>query len=184
MIGPHQSSICRFTDTGHGAGPDEDQSGDPGVGVRRPERTGLQEPVAQRERRAGYHAPASIVLLTDGDNNEEPNPLAVAQSAADEGIRIYPVGIGSAAGTTVDLDGFQVFSALDEGLLQQIAMISGGTYNTAEDAAGLEAVYDELNSSLLLRPENVELTAVFAGLAALLLLVGGLLSLVRAGYLP
>ncbi len=47
---------------------------------------------------AGTHAPAVIVLLTDGENNESPDPLAAAQAAADRGVRIYTVGIGSAAG--------------------------------------------------------------------------------------
>ncbi|HEY4944816.1 MAG TPA: VWA domain-containing protein, partial [Candidatus Limnocylindrales bacterium] len=43
---------------------------------------------------AGTHAPAVIVLLTDGENNESPDPLAAAQQAADQGVRIYTVGIG------------------------------------------------------------------------------------------
>ena len=48
---------------------------------------------------AGIHAPAVIVLLSDGENNEIPDPLAAAQAAADQGVRIYTVGIGSAAGS-------------------------------------------------------------------------------------
>jgi len=133
---------------------------------------------------AGYHAPASIILLTDGDNNEAPDPIAAAQSAANEGIRIYPVGIGSEAGTTVNLDGFQVHTQLDADTLRQMADVSGGTYYAANDAASLKSVYDELDTSLVLKPEHIELTGVFAGLAALLLLLTGAGSLVWLGRFP
>jgi Ca-activated chloride channel family protein len=43
----------------------------------------------------GTDTSAAIVLLTDGENNENPNPLSAAQAAADRGVRIYTVGIGS-----------------------------------------------------------------------------------------
>ena len=45
----------------------------------------------------GTHTSSVIVLLTDGENNTSPDPLTVAQTAADRGVRIYPIGIGSAA---------------------------------------------------------------------------------------
>ena len=44
----------------------------------------------------GTYTSAVIVLLSDGENNENPNPLAAALTAADRGVRIYTVGIGSA----------------------------------------------------------------------------------------
>ncbi len=133
---------------------------------------------------SGYHAPASIILLTDGDNNEAPDPVAAAQIAANEGVRIYPVGIGSAAGTTVDLGGFQVHTQLDAATLQQIATVSGGTYYAAADTASLNAVYEQLDTSLVLKQAHVELTGVFAGLAALLFVIAGATSLLWLGYLP
>jgi Ca-activated chloride channel family protein len=133
---------------------------------------------------SGYHAPASIILLTDGDNNESPDPIQAAQSAANEGIRIYTVGIGSAAGTTVNLDGFQIHTQLNADTLQQISDISGGTYYAATDTASLHAVYDELDTSLVLKQEHVELTGVFAGLGLLLFLLAGAGSLVWLGRFP
>ena len=63
--------------------------------------------------------------------------MAAAQTAADQGVRIYTVGIGSAAGTTVDLNGFQVFTQLDQATLQQISQMTGGTYYGATDAQQL-----------------------------------------------
>jgi len=75
----------------------------------------------------GTVAPAAIVLLTDGENNELPDPLAAAQAAADRGVRVHTVGIGSAAGTTVDVEGFMVHTRLDEALLERI-QISGEAF--------------------------------------------------------
>ncbi len=75
---------------------------------RSPEPTPRPTPVP-----AGTHLPAVIVLLTDGENNERPDPMVSAQAAADRGVRIYTVGIGSPGGATLDLDGFQVHTQLD-----------------------------------------------------------------------
>ena len=69
----------------------------------------------------GMYTPAVIVLLTDGENNENPNPLVAAQAAADRGVRIYTVGIGSAAGSILHIEGFTVHSQLDEAALKQIS---------------------------------------------------------------
>ncbi len=110
-----------------------------------------------------------IVLLTDGENNESPDPAAAAQTAADRGVRIYTVGIGSAAGTNVDLNGFLVHTQLDEATLQQISQVTGGTYYGATDAQQLQAIYDNLDTQLVLQPEMTELTAIFAGVSVLML---------------
>ena len=64
---------------------------------------------------------AVIVLLTDGENNERPDPLDAAQQAADRGVRIDTVAIGSAEGVDLDLDGFVVHTQLDQDLLDRIA---------------------------------------------------------------
>jgi Ca-activated chloride channel homolog len=133
---------------------------------------------------AGTHAPAVIVLLTDGENNERPDPLAAAQTAADQGIRIYTVGIGSAAGTNLSINGFQVFTQLDEAALQQISAITGGTYYNATDAQQLRSVYDNLDTQLVLQPQLTEITALLAGLSLLMLLAGGLTSFLWLGRLP
>ena len=55
------------------------------------------------------------MLLTDGENTNEPDPLEIAQIAADAGVRIYPVGVGSLEGSVVEVEGFQILSRLDEG---------------------------------------------------------------------
>jgi Ca-activated chloride channel homolog len=133
---------------------------------------------------AGTHAPAVIVLLTDGENNESPDPIAAAQQAADQGIRIYAVGVGSAAGTTLDLNGFRVHTQLDATTLQQIAQVTDGTYYGADDAQSLRSIYDHLDTRLVVRPEQIELTAVLAGASLAIMAVGALWSLAWLGRLP
>jgi Ca-activated chloride channel homolog len=133
---------------------------------------------------AGYHAPAAIVLLTDGENNERPDPLAAAQVAANQGVRIFTVGIGSANGTDLDVNGVHVHTQLNAAELQQISQMTGGTYYSATDAQQLRSVYDNLNTQLVATPQLTELTSVFAGLSVLMLLAGGMGSLLWLGRMP
>ena len=132
----------------------------------------------------GTYTPAVIVLLTDGENNETPDPLDAAQAAADLGVRIYTVGVGSVAGTTLELDGFSVHTRLDEALLQEISGRTGGTYYHAENEEELRAIYDNIDPQLVVKPEKMEVTSVFAGASILVLLVGGLFSLLWFSRLP
>ena len=133
---------------------------------------------------SGSHSPAAIVLLSDGENNENPDPMAAAQAAADVGVRIYTVGIGSAAGTTVEVSGFQLHTQLDAATLQQISLVSGGTYYGATDSEQLRSIYDNLDTGLVIAPQLTEITALFAGASLLLLLAGAMGSLVWLGRLP
>ncbi len=133
---------------------------------------------------SGVHAPAVVILLTDGENNESPDPLVAARSAADQGVRIYTVGIGSAAGSTLNLNGFQVHTQLDEAMLRQISQITGGTYYNATDAAQLDSIYGNIDVQVVLQPQLTELTPIFAGFAALLLAAGAVSSLLWLGRMP
>ncbi len=130
---------------------------------------------------AGTYDSAVIVLLSDGENNESPDPAAAAQEAANRGVRIYTVGLGSPQGTDLHVNGFMVHTSLDEATLKQIAQVSGGTYYNAQSAQQLIDIYRNLDLSLVVKPEKTELTAVFAGASALFLLIGGLYSLLRFG---
>ncbi len=60
---------------------------------------------------------AVVILLSDGENTARLDPLALAPVAAQAGVRIYPIGIGSPNGTTVDVDGFRIATTLDAKLL-------------------------------------------------------------------
>ncbi len=144
-----------------------------------PAPTPIPTPVPQ-----GTYTSAIIVLLTDGENNERPDPLAAAQAAADRGVRIYTVGLGSAAGTTLHINGFTVHTQLDEALLQQISQMTGGTYYNAASTADLKKVYDSLDTQLIIKPAKMEVTSIFAGTSIIILLIGGLFSLLWFSRLP
>lgn len=132
----------------------------------------------------GIYTPGMIVLLTDGENNENPDPLEVAQVAADRGIRIYTVGVGSITGTTVKLEGFTVHTQLDEELLKQISDVTDGTYYNAGDEEQLLQIYDTIGTQLIVKSEETEITSVFAGASIFVMLVGAALSLLWFGRLP
>ncbi len=132
----------------------------------------------------GTYTSAVIVLLTDGENNERPDPLTVAQLAADRGVRIYTVGLGSAQGTTLHVNGFTVFTQLNEPMLQQISQLTDGVYQHAEDEQDLRKIYENLNPQLVIKPEKMEITSVLAGASILVLLVGGIFSMLWFSRLP
>jgi len=145
---------------------------------RSPDPTATPAPVPP-----GSDAATLIVVLSDGENTDRPDPLEAATVAANRGIRIVTLGVGTAAGTTLDLDGFRVQTHLDEGALQAISDLTAGTYLPAGDQAGA-GVYDELARALVVRDEDVELTALVGALGLVLLLVAAGLSLVHGGRLP
>ncbi len=132
----------------------------------------------------GTYTSAIIVLLTDGENTAPPDPFAAAQTAADRGVRIYTVGIGSAAGTTLTVNGFTVHTQLDEATLKQIADMTGGAYYNAENEQDLQTVYDNLDRQLVIKPEKMEVTSVFAGASMIIFLIGGTFSFLWFSRLP
>ncbi len=132
----------------------------------------------------GEYASAVIILLTDGENNERPDPLAAAQAAADRGVRIHTIGIGSVAGTTIHVEGFTVHTRLDEALLQEIAQVTDGLYFNAGNEEDLRMIYENIDPQLVIRPEKTEVTSIFAGASILILLVGGTFSLAWFSRLP
>lgn len=132
----------------------------------------------------GWYPSAIIVLLTDGENNQTPDPAMAADLAADLGVRVYTVGIGSAAGTTIEVEGFTVHTSLDEPMLQYIASTTGGAYYNAGDEEQLRKIYNDLKPKLSIKPEDMELTSIFAGLGMIVFLFAGMLSLLWFGHVP
>ena len=132
----------------------------------------------------GYYPSAVIVLLSDGENTESPDPLAVAQVAATAGVRIYPIGIGRAEGTVLELDGFNIVTQLDETSLQDIASLTNGAYYHAEDAESLQEIYQTIDLQLTVAGDKMEVTALLAGLGLLFFLLGGALSPAWFGRAP
>jgi Ca-activated chloride channel family protein len=132
----------------------------------------------------GTYGSGVIVLLTDGENNQQPDPLSIAQVASDRGIRIYTVGIGSPTGTNLKVDGFTIHTQLEEAVLEAIASSTGGTYYNAQSTDQLRSIYGNLNPQLVVKAEKQEVTYLLAGMSIVLLLVGSTFSLWWLSRLP
>jgi Ca-activated chloride channel homolog len=132
----------------------------------------------------GQHAAASIVLLSDGQNNQFPPPLDIVDQAVSRGVRIFTIGVGSASGAIVRLQGRAVRTALDETTLKRIAELTDAEYFNASTEQDLRAVYENLTTQLIVRNEKTELTAYFTLTAALLAVLAGAFSLLWFNRLP
>lgn len=129
----------------------------------------------------GYYGSAAIVLLSDGENTVKPDPVELAKLSSVAGVKIYPIGIGSTAGTVVDIGGFKVATALDEKLLGEIATNSDGAYYHAEDEASLAKVYGSIDLKWHSVAQDREITGIVTGVSTLLLVIGAGLSLLWFG---
>jgi Ca-activated chloride channel family protein len=129
----------------------------------------------------GYWGSATIVLISDGEDTAGPDALAAAQLAADAGVHIDTIGVGTVAGTTVEIDGFQLATALDEDRLTRIAQTTTGSYHRAGDARALDDIYRSLDLRITARAEPVELTGAAVAAAVLLLTIGGMLMVIWYG---
>jgi Ca-activated chloride channel family protein len=125
------------------------------------------------------------VLLSDGESVRGKDPLEVAETAAEARIPVHTVALGTDTGTIPSPDGSGTEPVPpDRDTLAQIAEMTGGQALAAADPEQLESVYEELGSQVTQVDEEREVTAAFAGGAALLLLGGALLSLRWFGRLP
>lgn len=138
--------------------------------------------------------PEIVVLLTDGANTRGVTPQDAAVQAAARGVRVYPIGFGTTEPTQMVCTRDQLggglfdgppggfggglgpggrnFLVVDEDALQAVARTTGGEYFKASDADQLQGVLNDLPKHVDLQERNVEISVAFAGLAALLLLLG------------
>lgn len=129
--------------------------------------------------------PASVImLLSDGENNQSIDPIDAARAALVHNVPVDTLGFGTTAGAVLDVDGFNVHTALDEAALQQIAQAAGGTYFPAQSDQDPKQVYAHLTPQLVVKPEAMEITSVLAGASIILLLAGSLLSMLWFSRLP
>jgi Ca-activated chloride channel family protein len=125
----------------------------------------------------GSYSSAAIILLSDGQSNQGPNPLDAADKAADLGVRVFTIGVGTKEGVDLSFGGFTFHAILDEATLQKIALVTGGRYFKASSAEELRAIYTSLGARVVLEPSMTELTALLVGAALLLFLLMGALSM-------
>ncbi|HEY0813236.1 MAG TPA: VWA domain-containing protein [Pseudonocardia sp.] len=149
---------------------------------------------APRARPPGTFAPEIVVLLTDGANTTGVEPALAAKTAAERGVRVYPIGFGTsnpasmvcsaaqlgghtfegfggrpAVGTPVTSGG-RNFLVADESTLRDVASTTGGEYFSAGDAGRLQSVLKDLPRSVATQQRDVEISVVPVALAAALLL--------------
>ncbi len=125
----------------------------------------------------GSYTSAAIIMLTDGQRTTGVDPLEAAKLAADRGVRVYTVGIGTVDGETIGFEGWSMRVRLDEETLKAIANKTSADYFYAGTAADLKKVYETLSSRLTVEKKETEVSALLAMAAAVLALMSAGLSL-------
>ena len=131
----------------------------------------------------GYWGSATIVLFSDGEDSDGEAASQAATIAQNSGVHIEAVGVGTASGTTVEVEGFQLHTALDTEALTAIAESTGGGYHPASDTAQLDDVAATIDLRLTVAQQEVPLAGGFIAVALALLAVGALLTVLRTGRL-
>jgi Ca-activated chloride channel family protein len=133
----------------------------------------------------GYWGSATIVLFSDGEDSGGGGDAVTAAStlAQNAGVHIETVGVGTANGTTVEVDRYRVHTALDADQLTAIAQTTGGSYHPASDTAELNGVASTIDLRLTVSKQDVPLAGAFSAFALGLLAAGALLNGVRTGRL-
>jgi Ca-activated chloride channel homolog len=123
----------------------------------------------------GSYPSAAIILLTDGQRTTGPDSLDAAKMAADRGVRIYTVGIGTKEGETIGFEGWSMRVRLDEDTLKSIANMTRADYFYAGTAQDLKKVYQGLSTRLIVEKKETEMSGLLAIIgAALVVLAAGL----------
>ena len=125
----------------------------------------------------GSYASGAIVLLTDGQRTTGPDSIQMARLAAERGVRIYTVGVGTPKGTIVGIEGWSMRVGLDEETLKAVADITRGEYFYAGTAVDLKKIYESLRSRMVMEKRETEITSVFSAIAAAAVLLSATLSL-------
>lgn len=126
----------------------------------------------------GSHKSAAIILLSDGRRTMGVDTLEAAKMAADRGVRIYVIGLGTVDGvTSAEGSSLPIYMQLDEPTLREIARMTGGEYHYAGTAEKLRSVYQNLGSTVQVQTRESELSGPLALLAALVAFAAAMLSL-------
>jgi Ca-activated chloride channel family protein len=125
----------------------------------------------------GSYTSAAIILLTDGQRTTGVDSLEAAKLAADRGVRVYTVGVGTVDGETIGFEGWSMRVKLDEETLKAIANKTQAEYFYAGTAADLKKVYETLSSRLTVEKKETEISGLLALAAAVLALMSASLSM-------
>jgi Ca-activated chloride channel homolog len=124
----------------------------------------------------GSYPSAAIILLTDGQRTTGPDSLDAAKMAADRGVRIYTVGIGTKEGETIGFEGWSMRVRLDEDTLKSIANMTRADYFYAGTAQDLKKVYQGLSTRLIVEKKETEMSGLLAIIGAALVVLAASLS--------
>ena len=125
----------------------------------------------------GSYTSAAIILLTDGQRTTGVDSMEAAKMAADRGVRVYTVGIGTVTGETIGFEGWSMRVKLDEETLKAIANKTQADYFYAGTAADLKKVYETLSSRLSMEKKETEISGLLALAAAVLAIAAAGLSM-------
>ena len=124
----------------------------------------------------GSYNSAAIIMLTDGQRTTGVDPLEAAKWAADRGVRVYTVGVGTVAGETIGFEGWSMRVRLDEETLKAVAARTNAEYFHAATAEDLSKVYETLSTRLTVEKKETEVSSLLALLGAVLALLAAGLS--------
>jgi Ca-activated chloride channel family protein len=125
----------------------------------------------------GSYGSAAIILLTDGQRTTGVDTMEAAKMAADRGVRVYTVGVGTVDGETIGFEGWSMRVRLDEATLKAVATSTQAEYFYAGTAENLQKVYEKLSSRLTVEKKETEISGLLALVAAVLAIVSASLSL-------
>lgn len=129
----------------------------------------------------GGFGSAIIIMFSDGEDTAEQDPAPLAELAAENGIQIYPVGLGTLEGAVVDVDGFSLSTSLQDAPLIDLAERSNGEYFAADSVDSLADITDSIERDLVINEEQLELTSLFGVGALLLLFAAAIAAMVTKG---
>ncbi len=133
-------------------------------------------PIAFTPVAPGSYDAAAIILLSDGRRTTGVDTLQAAKMAAERGVRVHVVGLGTPDGHLAAGEGYSMYLQLDEKTLREVANMTGGEYHHAGTAEALRGVYQNLGSRMQTQTRETELTSLLALLAAALMVAGAALS--------
>jgi Ca-activated chloride channel family protein len=140
----------------------------------------------------GFWPSATMVLFSDGQDgggsgasggstSTDTATAAAVATAAKAGVHVDTVGVGTVAGTTVDVEGYHLFTGLDEATLKTISQTTGGTYHPASNASELDGIASSINLRLTVTNQPLPLAGAFIAFALALLVAGAVLTVARTG---
>lgn len=129
-------------------------------------------------------APAAIIIFSDGVNNFGPDPYEAAALARDGKVRIFTIGMGTPGGTVMRVEGQLVLVPFDSSGLERIAHITDGRYFPSASEEELRRVYRQLGRVIGWERTRMEVSFLLVGVAGLVILTGGALSLLWFRRVP